>query len=871
MKKNLIRGTILALIASVSLNASLVIAQDLPSPEDFFGYQMGADRKLAHWDDLVRYYNQLGDASERMQVVNMGDTTLGNPFLALYISSPENLANLAQLKQYNAILTDPRGASQQEIDEAIEKGRVVFVQSMGLHSTEVAASQMAAELVYDMLVRDDADMRRILDNTVSILIPSFNPDGEIMVTEWYNETLGTEFEGATLPSLYHHYIGHDNNRDAYMQNTVESWYGAEIMFRQWVPQAYIDHHQMGPYSARLYVPPYSEPIRPGADPLVWREMSWYGAQIAYKEEEEDKAGVINAAMYSGWGHFGFHWITPFHNIAGMLTESASARLATPLFVHPDQLKGGRRGMPDYEPQTSHPNPWLGGWWHVRDIVEQQEIAALAALDLAARNRDTVLRNSYLKAMRQTERGANAATVAYIIPAEQHDPITRDHLISVLRGQGIEVMRSADGFNHEGHVYGPGTFVVSMAQPKQGVVRWLLGQTNYPDNSFTRARDGRPIRPYDMSTDNIAEYFGVRADPASLAVTADLAVITDAVIKTPGAVESGGQSLVFDGRQNAAFKAANLLMNAGITVSRIDQASGDLNVGDFVLAGNTSPALLGQIAEDTGVSFLSHNGEVDARALTRQRVALFQRYLGGNIDEGWTRLVLENFEFPYETIMDADLFEGDLSERFDVIILPDDGVEQMTGNYKDTDNNNFSGRRPDAFPPEYRSGFGDEGVASLDEFVKAGGTLLTFGEAGELAISEFKLPVRNVVQDISTEDFWSPGSTLRMIFDNTNPLSYGMPDTGVGLFLAGNDAYEIIPSEINHRIDRVATFAKRDIMASGWLVGEEYISQKASVVSVGHGEGRVILIGFRPQFRSQTHGTFKLVFNALMSLPESEQR
>ena len=401
---------------------------EITSPEAFFGFQMGADRKLARWDKLVEYYDLLATQSPRIKVANMGKTTLGNPFLALYISSPENLARLDEFQAINARLSDPRGIPESAIEQAIEQGRAVVVQTMGLHSSEVAASQMTAELVYDMLERDDEDMLRILDNTIAIMIPCLNPDGEIMVTDWYNKTLGTEYEGVGLPSLYHHYIGHDNNRDAFMQNTIESYYGAKILFRDWLPQAYIDHHQMGPYSARLYVPPYSNPFRPNADPLVWREMSWYGAHIAYKEEEAGIAGVVNAAIYSGWGHFGFHWITPFHNIAGMLTESASARLATPLYVHPDQLKGERRALPEYEAQTTFPNPWPGGWWRVRDIVEQQKIAAIAALDIAARNRTTVLKNAYLKAKRQTERGARGKTVAYIVPAAQHDPLTAGKMI-----------------------------------------------------------------------------------------------------------------------------------------------------------------------------------------------------------------------------------------------------------------------------------------------------------------------------------------------------------------------------------------------------------------------------------------------------------
>ena len=232
---------------------------------------MGADRQLAHWDQLVEYYDLIGANSDRVQVVHMGPSTLGEPFLSIFISSPENLARLDEFKRMNAVLQDPRGHTRLEVDDAIDNGKVVFVQSYALHSTEVAASQSAAEIVYLFATRDDAEIHEILDNTVSILIPAFNPDGVGIVNEWYDRWVGTEYEGASPPELYHHYIGHDNNRDAFMQNTVESRYGAEIMFREWIPQAYIDHHQMGAYTARIYLPPYAEPIRP-------RATRWCGAR-----------------------------------------------------------------------------------------------------------------------------------------------------------------------------------------------------------------------------------------------------------------------------------------------------------------------------------------------------------------------------------------------------------------------------------------------------------------------------------------------------------------------------------------------------------------------------------------------------------------
>jgi zinc carboxypeptidase len=850
---------LLLLTSSVEVQAQ---GKDLPSPKSYFGFEMGADRKLAHWDDLVKYYNLLGEKSPRMKVVNMGKTTLGNPFLALYISAEDNLAKLEELKEINALLSDPRGATKEQIEQAIANGKAVVVQSFGLHSSEVAASQTAAEFTYDMLTKNDDETRRILDNTISIVIPCFNPDGEIMITEWYNKYVGTEYEGAGLPWLYHHYIGHDNNRDAFMLNTVESVYGAKIMFRDWVPQAYIDHHQMGAYGARLYVPPYSEPIRPDGDPLVWREMAWYGAHIAYKEEEADIAGVVNAAIFSGWGHFGFHWITPFHNIAGMLTESASATLATPLYVHPDQLHGSSRGMPEYEPQTSFPNPWPGGWWHVRDIVNQQKIAAVAVLDIAARNRETVLRNAYLKARRQTERGANGKTVAFIIPNKQHDPLTADKMVKVLLDQGIEVRKSAEEFTHEGKIYGAGTYVVSLAQPKRGVIRWLLGKTNYPDNDFTRYRDGSPIRPYDMSTDNIAEYMGVRVDPVATPVGLDFAKI-EALVAKPAVVEMGRYGYLLDGKLNDSFTAVNLLLNNKVEVKRVDKTGNGVNAGDFIVPATANERLVNEVAKKTGVEFkaLITNGS-SVNAVKRWRIGMYQRYLGGNIDEGWTRLLLEKFGFPYTTLRDKDIQSADLRKKYDVIILPDDNADRMTGKNMSPDTRRWW----ESYPPEYRSGFGQAGIDALKAFVEQGGTLLTLGQAGELPIKEFNVPVRNVVEKVSSNEFWSPGSTLKLNIDNENPLAFGMPKTGLALFLGNNDVYQIIPTPKNDQIERIATFVDRDLMASGWLVGEDVIADKAAMVSVKMKKGRIIMIGFRPQHRVQTHGTFKLVFNALIGEP-----
>ena len=833
----------------------------IPSPEEFFGHQMGADRQLAHWPQLVEYYELIDAASDRVQVVHMGPSTLGEPFLSIFVSSPENLARLDDFQRMNAVLQDPRGHSEAEIDDAIANGKVVFVQSYALHSTEVACSQSPAEIMYLFATRDDDEIHEILDNTISILIPAFNPDGVGIVNEWYDRWVGTEYEGANPPELYHHYIGHDNNRDAFMQNTVESRYGAEILFREWIPQAYIDHHQMGAYTARIYLPPYAEPIRPEGDPLVWREMAWYGAHMAYRMEEEGFQGTVNAAIYSGWGHFGFHWITPFHNIAGMLTESASARLATPLYVHPDQLRGSRQ-LPEYEAQTTFPNPWPGGWWRVRDIVERQIVATFSPLEIAAKNRETVLRNAYNKASRQIQRGLEGDVKAFVIPAAQHDPLTMSKMVNKLLLQGITVERAPASFTHEGRVYGEGSYVVSLAQPKRGVIRWLLGQTYYPDNSYTRTAAGEPIRPYDMSADVIAEFMGVRVDPVGTLVEAPLTVVEGIGPQGKVASEALNGHLI-NGTLNDAFKAVNMLFDAGAAVQRVTQGGAGASQGDFIVEAGTELEALQEIATATGVDFtaLEWDPSTISQPISRQRIGMYQRFYGGNMDEGWTRWLLEDFGFAYTSVFDDEILRGNLHDRWDVIILPNDSREMMLGPTGRPE----GGRGPDpaGTPPDYRSGFGQEGAAALEAFVKNGGTLVTFAQAGELVLDEFDVPVRNAVAGMWGNDFWAPGSTLNVKVDTSSRFAYGMPEDALVAYLAGGQVYETVPGARSSEVRRVVTYIDRDILQSGWLLGEEAIADKAAMVSVAHGEGTIVMIGFRAQHRAQTHGTFKLVFNALV--------
>jgi hypothetical protein len=877
----------LRLILFAILISGAVIAQEVTTPERFFGFQLGADKKMARWDKIVEYYGVLEKQSGgRMKVINMGPTSMGNPFLMVIITSPANFAKLDHLRDVNLRLSDPRGLTEAQARTLADEGKAIVVQSMSMHATEIGGTQMAPELAYDLLARKDEETRRILDNVIFIEVPCFNPDGQIMVTDWYNKQLGTPYEGSNPPWLYQKYAGHDNNRDAFQTNLPDSQYMARILFTEWRPNAYVDHHGMGANGARIYLPPYAEPVRPYADPIVWRELSWYGGHMAYKEEEANLPGSITGAIYSGWGHLGFHWITPFHNIAGMLTESAAARLASPQFVHPDQLRGNTRNLPVYEMETIFPNPWPGGWWRLRDIVERQKVSAWATLDLAARNRETVLWNTYLKGKRQTERGASGKPAAYLISTLQHDPLTAIKMVNKLLVQGIEIQQASKAFNTDaGMMYPAGSFVISMAQPKMGLVRYLLGRTFYPDNEWTRNRDGSPIRPYDMATDTMFEYMGVRVDPVDeLGEIALKKVVSP--IESVGKVTRNPRGYSMDGRLNDSFRAMNLLFDKSVAVRRVDKPSTGLRVGDFVVAAGSEP-VLESVARQTGVDFSPLRADVSTGVhdLKRQRVAMYQRYGGGNMDEGWTRLVLEQFNFPYTSIFDPEIKAGNLIDKYDVVVIPNDSTATITGDPpaagvppagrggpggagglaaaggSGPGGEGGTGGRGVNTPPEYRTGLAAEGVAAIRDFVQKGGTLVTLNGATAFPMDQLGIGVRNILAGKTTKEFWCPGSTLKVTFDNTNPLAYGMPSHGLALYL-NSPALEITAPNAE-TYETIVRYKDRELLESGWLVGEENLARKAAVVSAKLGQGRVVMIGFPAQHRAQTHGTFKILFNALI--------
>jgi len=847
------------LVSSILLAAAAPLpAQQIPSPEQFFGFKMGSDGELAHWNNIVEYFTLLSEQSDRITVKTLGESTLGNPFLLAVISSADNLKNLEKYRAINKKIADPRGLSGSEIEDLVKNGRYVSAQTYSLHATEIGGTQCTPELAYELVTSEDATVRMIRDNTIFLMFPCFNPDGQIMVTEWFYKYKDTGYSNTRLPYLYHFYTGHDNNRDSYQLTQKESRLFAQVVYRDWVPQSYVDHHHMGGSGARFYIPPYLDPIHPNVDPLIWREHQLYGSHMAVALEQAGKSGFETGAPYTGWWQASFHMSTNYHNIAGMLTESASANWANPVYVLPDQLRG-TRGRPEYKPQMSMPRLWNGGWWRARDIVEQQIVASKAVLELGARYRETMLRNMVLKAQGNIERGLTEPPYAYIIPKDQHDFLTAVKLVRTFQMNGVEVHRLNKPYQAGSRLFSAGSYVISCAQPMRAFVKSFLEQVNYPDNTWTRSHgDQSPIRPYDLASYSVSEQMGVDAIPVNEPLGAiDMTVLRDDAAVPKGSVSGSGGAFILSHDANESFRAVNRLLKKGFAVSWMRDGFTHENVayppGTMIVAGGSNlRSFLQTLADELGIDFRGIPGQPAGGSykLKPARLGLYKRYAGGNMDEGWTNWLLKDFEFTFTSLFNEDIRDPKRVRQYDAIIIPSDNANRI-----------IDGQNGADIPPEYRGGIGQEGIDNIKQFVQSGGALITLNGAWDFAQKAFNLPLRNTLENVPSTEFYNPGSTVKIAVDTHHPLGYGMPSDAFALF-RGSPSLQVSAGSFRDRVAVPVRYHEENILQSGWLIGEHFLSNKPAVIDFQVGKGRVIVIAFPAQHRAQTHGTFKFLFNAV---------
>jgi len=812
------------------LFALAVLFSAQQSPAASLGFEPGTDSMLADWMQVATYLNGLAQRSPFVRVDTLGRTTEGRPFLLLTITSPANQARLAAIKRGQQLLADPRLLTDALLAELRTTQPAVILISNNIHSTEVASSQMGMTLAYRLAT--EPALTRLLDSLVVLIIPSMNPDGLDTVVSWYRRYKGTRYEGGPLPWLYHKYVGHDNNRDWFMVTQVETRLVTRMLYTEWFPEVVYDVHQMGQNGVRLFVPPFQDPVNPNLDPALVAGINLVGTQMAAALYDAGLTGVAHQLSYDLWWHGGFRSTPTRHNMIGILSEAASARLASPLTLARESVRQPPRGV-------NYPGPWPGGTWRLGDIVRYELVASEALVRLVARERGEFLDRFVALGRRQIEAGRAGHPFAYVLPPppSQRDPEAWAGLANVLLAGGVEVWRAAEPFEAGGggHTYAAGSLVVPMAQPFRAHAKDLLEIQHY-----TPVND-RP--PYDVAGWTLPLTMGVRAEAVDAPFAANL-VKVDSVVPVPGRIEGTGEMFVLRNQTNAESRAVAALLAAGQPVT----IAGD----SLIVRGPRARHILAEHAALHGF-MVTAVPVASVQGRTRRqmpRIALYQPWTG-NIDEGWTRWVFEQYGITYTTVHDGDLRQGRLRQRFDVIVLPDESARGLLHGVDST-----------RIPLQYAGGMGEAGANAVSDFVRGGGTLVCLDGSSGFAISRLNLPVVNILAGEASgpqvSRFYAPGSIFGVALGGGrgSSVTVGVPDS-LQIYFENSAAFTV-----SGTARALATYPAEPLR-SGYARLQERLEGKAALVEVPVGSGRVILFGFRPQFRGQTHGTFKLLFNAVL--------
>ncbi|MFQ5690389.1 MAG: M14 metallopeptidase family protein [Gemmatimonadota bacterium] len=882
------RGSVRARLALASCITGAALApagagaQSVPTPESVLGHRVGEDFFLATYEESIAYFKRLDAASDRLQLREVGRTSFGRPVYIALISSARNLADLDRYRDIARRLAHPKGLSDEQARDLARQGKAIVHIDGGLHASEVAHAQHTIQLAYDLVTGDaDPEIREILDNVILLLWPSINPDGQTIVVDWYRRNLRTPYEVAPLPRLYQKYIGHDNNRDGYMIDQIESRYVTRVD-REWEPQILYNHHQSAPFPTRIWIPPFAEPISPFVHPLMWRTVNLIGMAMSEALEERGQKGATHMGTgFDNWYPGFMDHANNFHNVASFLTETALYRYATPHFYTiQDFPREGR----DLRPRSLYSSPWPGGWWRLRDAVDYMLTASISVLDVAAKYKTDLLYNRYQAGRDVIRQYREGPPYAYFIPARQRDPVAPVELLRRLAFSGIEIERLDRDVSFEGITHPAGTWVIPMDQEFANFVRQLFAVQEYPD--LREYPEGPPEQPYDVAGWTLPEQMGVRVIEATSPLGDDIraamspvrgealpweAEVEDAapfdsppgvgfdshpvaagIRPPPGTVRGGGPALVVDPAQNNAFKAMNRAWAAGARVSWVAGTSGSRGQGGtggrYAITGLGAKARAAMVRD---FALQARRGAA-GRPIRRARLGLYRPW-SPSIDEGWTRWLLERYGFRFRSVRNSEVWAGDLRGRYDVLILPDMSSRQI-----------LEGFANGSVPPRYAGGLGGTGVRALDEFVRAGGTLVCLNRSSDFAIDQLHLPVRDVVADLSRDEFFQSGSIVEMIVDPSHPVMSGMPERA-GIVVGRSPVFT---TEEGFEGAVLAKYpGQGSPLVSGYLLGEKHLQGYAGAVEVRHGEGRVLLLGMRPQWRGQPFADFRILFNAALYTDE----
>ena len=837
-------------------------SQVIPAPEDILGFKIGADYHLINYTQAIDYLKKIASVSDRIKLMEMGKTTLGLPMYYAVISSAENLAKMDNYREIIKKLSLAKELSPEEAEKLSQQGKAIVYIDGGLHATECAPAQHLVQLAYDLVSAKDEKNLKILNEVICLLVFA-NPDGMNMVADWYQKNLGTPYEVSPLPFLYHYYAGHDNNRDSYISNLKETQNINRLVNQEWYPVILYNHHQTAPFPARIWIPPNSEPTNPNVHPLIVRWQNLIGSAMGAAFDAEGKEGAISRIVFDTWYPGYVTQVVDSHNIISILTETALYRYATPRFYTVQDFP------PEYQDLTMaafYPNPWKGGWWRLKDAVDYCLTASKAVLEVAAKYRKELLFNKYKMASDIMTRFQKEPPYAWIIPQNQIDPGSLAILLNRMILLGIEVYEAQEELSCDGISYPRGTLIIPMTQPFALFIKNMFEEQHYPDLRkypdlwqglvSSRKFEGAPIEAYDMMGWTLPYQFNVKVQAAYTPLSVRMTPIKKVILPAGKIEGSGAAAFLLDHHQNASFIAINRILKQKGKIAwakKSFKSEGKNYPEGTIIASSISRNFMDNLAHQLNLNIQSCSSKpkVEVLEIKPPRVGIYQSWVAVE-DEGWTRFILDEHEFNYKVLHDADIRAGNLAAEYDSIILPDHYSTDLI----------INGYPKGTMPPNYVGGLTINGVNNLKEFVRQGGTLIFMNTTCNLATGEFKPPVRNILEKARKDEFNCVGSILQAEFDLSHPIAYGL-ESQQPIVFADSCAFDIFPSFDQKAAPRIiAKYAGDNLLLSGYIYGEKLIQNKAAIVEVPLGKGRLILLGFPVQYRAQPRGTFKLLFNSI---------
>ncbi len=868
---NLRMKSMLVILAHLCCTAVLEAAP-VTTPRQFFGFDIGDDYCLANYQQLTAYWRKLEFESPRLKVVSIGKTEEGRDQLMGIVTSPANHKKLAHYQAIARKLALAEGISEADARVLAAEGKAIVWIDGGLHATETLCAQVLIETMYQLLKAEDAESLRFLDDTI-ILFVHANPDGMDLVSDWYMKEKDKKKRTLLgLPRLYQKYIGHDNNRDFYANTQAETKNMNRVLYRQWFPQIVYNHHQQGPPGTVLFIPPFRGPFNYNVDPLVMNGVDAVGAAMLQRFLVEGKPGATcrSGATYSAWFNGGLRTTTYFHNMIGLLSETIGSPTPTQIPFRPDlQLS-----RPDYlapiTPQT----------WRFRQSVDYSVTANKAVLDYASRQREHLLFNMWVMGNRAIERGskdhwtitpklvesaktkgakiikgtagakdferffrdpARRDARGYVLPATQRDFLTATKFINALLAAGVKVHRATTDFEFGSKKYARGSYVVKAAQAFRAHVVDMFEPQDHP-NDF-KYPGAAPTAPYDMAGWTLAFQMGVEFDRVLDGFDGPFEeIMSEHVAPPPGTVFAAENAVGFflSARTNDSFRAVNRLLKLGEDVQRLQTrfvAEGVPHPAGmfFIKRKATTLPNLQKLAAELGVRFggTTVAPGKEAAKVKPMRIGLWDKY-GGSMPSGWTRWLLERFEYPFEIVTTPKLQDGDLRAKYDVLIFVDGAILTNTQN-------------------------------ELRDFLNAGGTILAIGSSTRLR-RDLGLPIDHHLavkgEVLPPEQFYVPASVLRARVDTSDPLAWGMPEEADVMFV-DSPTFRLPEGAAAKGMRRVAWFDTKTPLRSGWAWGQQHLDGGVAICSAQVGRGRLVLFGPEILFRAQPHGTFKFFFNGIV--------